>query len=84
MILWRSSFRGYRRLYAWIYFFACILVSTFTVLNLFIAVIVDAMQSDTGDAVKDDLASDRRMEAELALVKEELRAIRATLKEGAR
>jgi voltage-gated sodium channel len=65
--------------YAWIYFTAYILVSTFTVLNLFIAVIVDAMQSDQKEAIEEDLASDKREEAALADIRRELREIRAAL-----
>ena len=65
--------------YAWIYFAAYILVSTFTVLNLFIAVIVDAMQSDQMAAIEEDLASDRREEIALAEIRRELQEIKAAL-----
>lgn len=62
--------------YAWIYFVAYILISTFTVLNLFIAVIVDAMQSDTEAFQKQELASVQRIEAQLAAIQAELGELR--------
>ena len=65
--------------YAWIYFAAYILVSTFTVLNLFIAVIVDSMQSGQMEAIEEDLASDRREEVALAEIRRELQEIKAAL-----
>lgn len=49
--------------YAWIFFIVYILASTFTVLNLFIAVIVDAMQRQHQDQEQDGFA---RIEAQLA------------------
>lgn len=66
--------------YAWLFFVLFILVATFTILNLFIAVVVNAMQSqhEAAQGMSDreaiTLAQDER-EAMLA----ELRAIRAEL-----
>jgi voltage-gated sodium channel len=67
------------RPYAWIYFSIYILVSTFTVLNLFIAVIVDAMQSDQKEVLEQELESDKRIEVDLTEIHRELREIRAAL-----
>ena len=73
--------------YAWLFFIPFILVATFTVLNLFIAIIVDAMQTmhqqsaKQADAHLAEVAHDEsaRIEAELRAVREELRALRAAL-----
>lgn len=65
--------------YAWVYFVCYILVSTFTVLNLFIAVIVDAMQSDTKDEMEEEHKVNARIEAGLAEIKADLQALRQQL-----
>lgn len=39
--------------YAWLFFLPFILVTTFTMLNLFIAVIVNAMHAETDDAAEE-------------------------------
>jgi len=55
---------------AWIFFVAYILSATFTVLNLFIAVIVDAMQrqyhAEHAEEEQAELAAITRIEGELA------------------
>ena len=68
--------------YAWIYFVAYILISTFTVLNLFIAVIVDAMQSDTEAFQKQELATVARIEAQLAGIQADLSQMRGDREAG--
>lgn len=55
--------------YAWVFFIVYILLSTFTVLNFFIAVIVDAMQkSHAGD--------EDRLQAGLAAIARDVEAVR--------
>ena len=56
--------------YAWMFFVAYLLIATFMVLNLFIAVIVNAMQSQ----VTEDLKGDG--EAHTRLILDEVRALR--------
>ncbi len=60
--------------YAWLFFVAFILVATFTMLNLFIAIIVNAMQSYTDGESQGDTA-----EQSEAGVREELRALRVQI-----
>lgn len=64
--------------WAWAFFVAFILVTTFTMLNLFIAVIVNAMHAET------DLAAAARAEEghrERLEMLAELRALRAEVRE---
>jgi voltage-gated sodium channel len=74
--------------YAWIFFVAFILVSTFTMLNLFIAIIVNAMQSQqaeearhteqvVAERIDDDTAA---LQRELAAMRMELREVRDLLR----
>jgi voltage-gated sodium channel len=56
--------------YAWIFFVAYLLVATFMVLNLFIAVVVNAMQSQVSEDLKDE------GEAHTKLILDEVRALR--------
>jgi voltage-gated sodium channel len=73
--------------YAWIFFVVFILVSTFTMLNLFIAIIVNAMQSQqaqearhteqvVAERIDDDTAA---LQRELAAMRAELRQVRELL-----
>jgi voltage-gated sodium channel len=77
--------------YAWIFFVLFILVATFTMLNLFIAIIVNAMQSHNDEerlainAVSDqaqahieaDLHAEfRAMRTEMGLLREEIKSLR--------
>lgn len=59
--------------YAWIFFVSYLLVATFMVLNLFIAVVVNAMQSQ----VSKDLEGEAEMQTRMIL--DEVRAIRREL-----
>jgi len=62
--------------WAWAFFVPFILLTTFAVLNLFIAIIVNAMQeSHDVDEVKHDVDHAEVM-AELKTLREELRALR--------
>jgi voltage-gated sodium channel len=56
--------------YAWIFFVAYLLIATFMVLNLFIAVVVNAMQSQVTEDLRDE------GEANTRLILDELRALR--------
>jgi voltage-gated sodium channel len=68
--------------YAWAFFVPFILVTTFTALNLFIGVVVSAMQAEV-DAKKEDdakaTAPVAKAEPDLAVLVEEVRALRAEL-----
>jgi voltage-gated sodium channel len=73
--------------YAWLFFIPFILIATFTVLNLFIAIIVDAMQTMHEAVVRKEEAvltevvhsEGIQIERELRAVREELRALQAML-----
>lgn len=74
---------------AWLFFLAFILVATFTVLNLFIAIIVNAMQAQhdadvrAGNEPEDPTTAElRRLHAETAAVRAELAALRGELRDG--
>ncbi len=56
--------------YAWIFFVTYLLIATFMVLNLFIAVVVNAMQSQVTENLKDE------GEAHTRLILDEVRALR--------
>ncbi len=63
--------------YAWAFFVPFILVTSFTVLNLFIGIIVDAMQSQhQAEAEEAAVAEDKARAADNAQILEELRALR--------
>ncbi len=61
--------------YAWAFFVVYILVTTFTMLNLFIAIIVNAMHSDEDQSAKDDRSEMRRvLSAEIHAMEQRLLA----------
>jgi voltage-gated sodium channel len=62
---------------AWVFFLTFILLATFTVLNLFIAVIVNAMQEPTSPVEHDPVASAKDIEA----LRAEIAALRQALTE---
>jgi voltage-gated sodium channel len=74
--------------YAWAFFVPFILIATFTMLNLFIAIIVNTMQTFTdqehaaerAEDKKAELAEQQLMHQQLADIKQELQALRAELK----
>lgn len=67
--------------YAWIFFIIFMLVTSFTVLNLFIGIIVDAMQSDQqAEETKDRARNEANFEtimAELHVLRSEIKQLRA-------
>jgi voltage-gated sodium channel len=76
--------------YAWIFFIVFILVSTFSVLNLFIAVVVNAMQEQVAEELRegeDQHAAEAHAErvemlAELRAVRREVQDLRGRLGNG--
>ncbi len=76
--------------YAWLFFVPFILVATFTMLNLFIAIIVNTMQTFSEEEHALEREQDKRAEqqeqqqlhAELKAIREELQQLRAALKQG--
>jgi voltage-gated sodium channel len=50
--------------YAWLFFVPFILCTTFTMLNLFIGIVVNAMQSEHDDAVADELRAKEKVAEE--------------------
>lgn len=70
--------------YAWLFFILFILISTFTMLNLFIAVIVNAIQAEHDLELRDKAAAEPEpeptpVERELRALREEVRALRTLL-----
>ncbi|MGH3901046.1 MAG: ion transporter [Pseudonocardiaceae bacterium] len=67
---------------AWIFFVVYLLLSTFAVLNLFIAVVVRAMEEQVATEVKADVAEHQREDAvAAATILDEVRALRAEVAE---
>src|SRR5690606_16476194 len=68
--------------YAWVFFIPFILVATFTMLNLFIAIIVNTMQTFSDQEHAEQRVEDQQREEEhQQLILRELQAIRAELAE---
>lgn len=61
---------------AWIFFVIYILAATFTVLNLFIAVIVDAMQRQHQEEEQEEHATIKRIEMELIRIHQKIDSLR--------
>ena len=71
---------------AWLFFVAFILVSTFTMLNLFIAVVVTSMQTEHAreiEAERADAPPEAGLQRELAALRAEMRALRELFQQGA-
>ncbi len=84
---WTTIARGVMQTHewAWLYFLCFILVSTFTVLNLFIAVIVNAMQEQHAAQVaagKAEPTPAERLEIEVRALRVELAQLREALGSG--
>jgi voltage-gated sodium channel len=68
--------------YAWVFFVLFILVSTFTMLNLFIGVIVNAIQSEQhADMKRTEAVVVARVDEDAAALKREIEALRGELRE---
>jgi len=66
--------------YAWIFFVVFILISTFTMLNLFIAVVVNAMQhEDSRDTERETIGAVIRLQEEITAMRAELKEVRVGL-----
>jgi voltage-gated sodium channel len=66
--------------YAWAFFVPYIVVTTFAVLNLFIGVVVNAMQTEHQKALEEEMAAERdMMHEETTNVLEEIRKVQADL-----
>ena len=76
--------------YAWAFFVPFILMATFTMLNLFIAIIVNAMQSFTENEQKETVAAveqarehiEADVHAEVRAMRDEIRELKALLLQG--
>ena len=67
--------------YAWVFFVPFILVTTFAVLNLFIGIIVDAMQHQTNeDENKSNKNSKLNLEKKILSIENEIKEIKEILK----
>jgi voltage-gated sodium channel len=85
---WTTIARGVMQSHpwAWLFFLCFILVATFTVLNLFIAVIVNAMQEQHAAQVRAGTAEPtqaERLEMEVRALRAELAALREALPQAA-
>ena len=68
--------------YAWLYFFTFIVVTTFMVLNLFIGVVVNAMQAEATKAEAAEREAEREMiQEEAAPILAEVKRLRAEVAE---
>jgi voltage-gated sodium channel len=68
--------------WAWIYFVSFVLIGTFVMLNLFIAVVVNAMEHEVAEEVKAEVHEHQVEDAAASkLIVEELRALREELAE---
>ena len=60
---------------AWLFFVPFILVTTFAVLNLFIGIIVDAMQQIANDGNADDKLSEKELHKKIVSIEIQLKEI---------
>jgi voltage-gated sodium channel len=63
---------------AWLFFVPFILVTTFAILNLFIGIIVDAMQQISGDDKENDLV-EKDMHTKMRSIENQLKEIKNLL-----
>ena len=76
--------------YAWAFFVPFILIATFTMLNLFIAIIVSAMQGQTEEETEKTVTAveqatsrvDEHMIEQMRIIREELRQLRRLIENG--
>lgn len=68
--------------HAWLFFVPFILIATFTMLNLFIGIIVDTMQTmHEAEHSRDRSLIEQRIEAEGGAIEDEIRGLRAEIRE---
>ena len=67
--------------YAWVFFVPFIMVTSFAVINLFIGVIVDAMQTVQEELVEEFDADAQQIEEKLKNVENELAELRRMIRE---
>jgi len=60
---------------AWLFFVPFILVTTFAVLNLFIGIIVDAMQQIANDDNTEDKLSEKELHKKIVNIEKQLKEI---------
>ena len=65
---------------AWLFFVPFILVTTFAVLNLFIGIIVDAMQQISNDGTTEDEISEKELHQKIFNIEKQLKEISKALK----
>ena len=65
---------------AWLFFVPFILVTTFAVLNLFIGIIVDAMQQISNDGNAEDEISEKELHQKIFNIEKQLKEIAKALK----
>lgn len=71
--------------YAWVFFVTFLLIATFMVLNLFIAVVVNAMQSQVTEDIKDEAEAHTLIILdEVRALRQEIEVLRKALKSGSR
>jgi len=85
---WADIARSVMEVYpiAWLFFVIFILVSTFTMLNLFIAVVVTSMQSEHTreiDVERTNASPEADLRRELAEMRSEIHALRELLQQNA-
>jgi voltage-gated sodium channel len=67
--------------YAWLFFVPFILIATFTMLNLFIGIIVDTMQTmHEADHARDRSQIQASIQQEGSVIEQELRALREEIR----
>lgn len=70
--------------WAWVFFVGYILVATFMVLNLFIGVVVSAIQQRIEDELREEAAADRALAVEVSELRGEIAGLRADLTQFSR
>lgn len=57
---------------SWIFFFSFVLIATFTMLNLFVAIVVRVVEEDSENLVEEVLVGQAELKAEIAALRQEL------------
>ena len=64
---------------SWVFFLAFVLIATFTMLNLFVAIVVRVVEEDSGPVVDEVIANQTAIREHLAALREEVAALSARL-----